>query len=308
MSANGSVAGCPATASWSARLDVVERLGEHDRAAVHLGSNSGMAGELGSRSTARLTFTVPDRLCHASMSATKSAGSSARSTRSRNEIFGCAVVTTVGARELRTVGQRDADRPRRRATSMRATGASVRISAPNDAGRGRHRRGHPAHAAAREAPRRGLAAGLVDVVVQHDERGAGAARAGPGADHAGDAEHAAHRVGLEAVLDQVGDARGEQPGQVERGAHVRPCAASASSAAWPSRSPGRLRARASAGSRCSSGPTSRAEAGEPRLPPLVRVGVARGELRDLARAAAAGSSAAAGSRPSRRGAKYGPCG
>jgi hypothetical protein len=180
--------------------------------------------------------------------------------------------------ELRTVGQHHA-------RDLAAAGFDPddrRLGADlgaERAGRGRHRRRHAAHAAAREAPAGGLAAGLVEVVVQRDEAGAGAARARPGADHAGDAEQPAHRVGVEALLDEVGDARGEQAGEVERRAHVH--------LAQLGRERGLLGQRLG-----SLGPElgrdlmqqradERAETGEPLLPTLVGVGVARGELADL---------------------------
>ena len=72
------------------------------------GSKPGLAVNSGSRSTATLTLTVPDRVFHRSMSATKSAGRSARSSSRRNEIFGWAVVTTTGAVELLAALEDDA--------------------------------------------------------------------------------------------------------------------------------------------------------------------------------------------------------
>ena len=110
--------------------------------------------------------------------------------------------------------------------------------------------------------------------------GAGAARAGPRADHAGDAEQPAHRVGLEALLDEIGDARGEQAGQVERRAYVDlaqlgerapACSSQRLGALGPELRRDLVQQRAD----------QRAEPGEPGLPPLVRVGVVRGELADL---------------------------
>ena len=93
-------------------------------------------------------------------------------------------------------------------------------------------------------------------------------------------QHAAHRVGLEPVLDQVGDARGEQPGQVERGPHVDLAQRAAAAPAWPSRSPGRLEP-SFGGISSQQRADQPAEPAEPRLPPLVRVGVALENLRDL---------------------------
>ena len=84
----------------------------------------------GSRSTAKLIFTVPDRVCHASMSATKSAGSASRSTSRRKEILGWAVVMTVSAR-ISSPSSRVTPTTAPSRVSIRATGAPVRICAPN---------------------------------------------------------------------------------------------------------------------------------------------------------------------------------
>ena len=95
---------------------------------------------------------MPLRVCQPSMSARKPAGRCSRSTSRRNEIAGCAVVTTLGAAIARPVRQRhpggapvaDVDPPDRRA------GADLRAERPR--GRGQRAR-DAAHAAAREAPR-----------------------------------------------------------------------------------------------------------------------------------------------------------
>jgi hypothetical protein len=83
--------------------------------------------------------------------------------------------------------------------------------------RGGERLRDPAHASAREAPRADAAVAEVsDVVVRDDVRRPRRARTGPRADDRGDGQHAAHRVGLEGVLDEVGRAAGEQSREVDR--------------------------------------------------------------------------------------------
>ena len=91
----------------------------------------GIAVKFGSSLIATLTFTVPERVFHRSMSHTKSAGNSCLSSRSRNAIFGWMVVTTTGARSSSPFSSATptALPPRVR---IFATLASVRISAPND--------------------------------------------------------------------------------------------------------------------------------------------------------------------------------
>ena len=84
----------------------------------------------GSSLIATFTFTTPLRVFHRSMSHTKSAGSSWRSIRSRNAIFGWIVVTTTGARSsVPSSSATPTARPPR--TRIFFTRASVRISPPN---------------------------------------------------------------------------------------------------------------------------------------------------------------------------------
>ncbi len=131
MSANGRVLGVPFTASWKA-LSISSR--ESASTIVPpctCGSNSGWLAKVGSRSSARLIFTVPLRERQRSMSSTKSAGRSARSSSCRNEIFGCAVVITVGAAiSVPSASTTPVTAPAR--VLMRATAASVRMSTPNE--------------------------------------------------------------------------------------------------------------------------------------------------------------------------------
>ena len=98
-------------------------------------------------------------------------------------------------------------------------------------------------------------------------------------------QHAPHRVGVEALLDDVGDARGEQPGQVERRPHVDPAQRASSSAACSDQVARGASSPASAG----CGPAAARRAGRARratrCQPLVRLGVGPGELGDLVAAA-----------------------
>src|SRR6266702_1104244 len=92
MSANGADDGLPAAASWK-DASISSRLSASTIVPpCTCGSNVGWLAKTGSRSSARLTLTVPLRLCQPRMSATKSAGGTAGSINVRNEICGCSVV------------------------------------------------------------------------------------------------------------------------------------------------------------------------------------------------------------------------
>src|SRR4030095_8830864 len=94
---------------------------------------------------------------------------------------------------------------------------------PEGAGGRGHGVADPAHAALGKAPAAELAvADVADVVVGHDVGGAGGARPGPGADDPADRVHGLELGRLEILLQQVGDAEGEQPGDVGRLAGVEP--------------------------------------------------------------------------------------
>src|SRR6266702_1542770 len=117
MSANGTEDGLPATASWK-DVSISSRL-----------SASTMVPPCTCRSSARLILTVPLLLCQPRMSATKPAGRTAGSTKRRNEIVGCIVVTTVPAGTCSPVARSTpVARPAR--VVMAATSVPVLISAP----------------------------------------------------------------------------------------------------------------------------------------------------------------------------------
>ena len=99
-------------------------------------------------------------------------------------------------------------------------GAGAQLGAERAGGRGQ-RLGDPAHPAAREPPGPGVPVRAPDVVMQHHVRRAGRSRARPGADHARHRQQPAHRIGLEVPVQQVGDASGQQPGDVHRPAGVQ---------------------------------------------------------------------------------------
>jgi hypothetical protein len=131
MSANGSDDGRPATASWNA-LSTSSRLSASTIVPPWTcGSNPGWLVNTGSRSSARLIFTVPLRVCQARISATKSGGSAPGSSSRRNEICGWAVVTTVPAATSSPLA-RVTPVTRPPLTRILATSAPVRISAPDE--------------------------------------------------------------------------------------------------------------------------------------------------------------------------------
>ena len=98
MSLNGAVEGRPLRASWNAR-STNSIVGAMSRDPVWWSCRlwPGLAVKLGSSDSARLIFTTPLRVFHRSMSLTKSAGSSSRAIWSKNAVFGCRLVTTMGA-------------------------------------------------------------------------------------------------------------------------------------------------------------------------------------------------------------------
>jgi hypothetical protein len=130
-SANGTAEGRPAAASWKA-----PSMSSSDSASTMVppwisGSKAGRQVNWGSRSTARLTLTVPLRVFQRSMSATKSPGSSARSTCSRKVIRGWVAATTTSVASS-SPPSRTTPVTRPSLVVMRRTGAEVRISAPNE--------------------------------------------------------------------------------------------------------------------------------------------------------------------------------
>ena len=198
MSANGTGRRPPGDRVLEGVLDVVQALGQHDRPAVHLRvERPGWLAKTGSRSSARLIFTVPDRVCQPRMSSTKSAGRSrwvdaAAGTRSA----GCAVVITTGAAISSPLASATPVTRPPLVVICATSRAGAHLGAERPGRRGQRRR-HAAHPAAREAPGAGLAAGVADVVVQHHVGGARRPRAGPGPDHAGHRQQPAHGVALE---------------------------------------------------------------------------------------------------------------
>ena len=246
---------------------------------------------------------MPLRLRQPRMSATNPAGSSAGSSSRRNEICGCAVVTTTGASmdspPLPLPCQRHPGHPAVLGADLRDLGVGPDLRPEHPGGPGQ-RPGHAAHAAAREAPGARRPFGLADVMVQHHVRGPGRPRPGPGADHPGHRQQAEHRVALEVPLEQVGDAAGEQPRHVDRAAFVD--AAQAGAAAAPAAAgPAAAATRAAAGSGAAAG-RAPADAGQVLLVPGIRVGVGARRTWRSRRAAAPGRRAAAGTgrRPAAR--------
>ena len=137
-----------------------------------------------------------------------------------------------------------------------------------------------AHPAAREAPRADApVAEVADVVVGDDVRRARGAGTGPGADHRGDRQHPAHRVGLEGVLDQVRGAAREQPGEVDGLALVDVLEPAQQQRL--AREVGRLARPELRRDLADERTEHLAQAVHPLVPVPDRVGILGGELRDL---------------------------
>ena len=302
MSAKGSAAARPATASWNA-----PSMSSSDSASTIVppctsGSKPGLAVNSGSRSTATFTFTVPLRERQLSMRSTKSVGSWARSMCSQE-------------RDLR-MRRRDHDvgaqflarfeRHAAHATVVHVDAGDGRVGAHRGAVGDRgvaQRAAHPAHTALRESPRAELAvADVTDLVVRHHVRGAGRARTGPRADHAAHREHTLHLRRREELVEQVGDAHREQArhvgGAVDAETAELPRELQlVDEVARAARSDPRRDRRQQRTEHVG-------EAAEPRVPTVVRVGVGLSRTARSARARAAGSSSGScNARPSRYGTK-----
>ncbi len=137
----------------------------------------------------------------------------------------------------------------------------------------------PAHPAAGEPPRTGLAAGVADVVVEHHVGGAARPGPGPGPDHPGDRQQPAHGVAFEVPVDEVGDAAGEQAGDVDGAPLVEPAQVPEQQPLAPQVGrPPRPQPRRDL---VKQGPEDGAEVGQVRLVAVVGRGVPLGEPRDL---------------------------
>ena len=112
MSAKGRAAARPATASWKAHFDLLERAGQDDGAAVHLGVEAGLGGELGQPVDGEVDLDgaragVPPLDVVDEVPGELVAVEHARGSRSS----GARSSTTSGARELLAVDQGDAGDP-----------------------------------------------------------------------------------------------------------------------------------------------------------------------------------------------------
>ena len=294
MSANGSAAGAARDRVLERALDVVERLGEHDRAAVHLGVEAGLGGELGQpvdrdvhlhRAAARLPALDRGRRSRRA--------ARARSIWSRNVIFGCVAAITTSARSSsptraprRGRGRcaRRCGRPARRCgrRAERDRGAAQRLA-------------HRAHAAVGEAPRAELAvADVADLVVRHHVGGAGRARPGPRADDAAD-----RRARPASAATRTTRRAGRRCSIVKR--RVTSATPRDAEPAQRPREPGLVDeiARVAASRACGGIVVEQraehvGEAAEPRVPALERVGVGAARTARSARAGARGRRRGAG--------------
>ena len=202
------------------RLEVVEALGQHDRAAMHLGIGPRMAGEhrqpvqhevdLHGAAAGLPGLDLGDE---AGRQHTGVQQPQERDLRVRGGDHDTGIHLLAG-------GQGHAGDPAAAGADPGDLGPGADLGAERARGGGERRR-HPAHAAAREPPCPGLPVHATDVVVQHDVTGAVGPRPGPGADHPGHRQQAAHRVAGEVAVHDVGDAGGQQPGHVHRGSGVQ---------------------------------------------------------------------------------------
>ncbi len=152
----------------------------------------------------------------------------------------------------------------------------------SEARRGRLQRArHRAHAALREPPCPDPAAfaDVADLVVHHHVSRAGRPRARPGADDTADREHTLELRTLEVIVEEVGDARGEEPGQVARRADVD--AAEAPTEAGQVEQIARPLGADLGRDLRQHRAEQVGQAAQPGVPLLHGVGVAGGELRDL---------------------------
>ena len=241
MSANGTRRRRgPATASWNARSTSSSDSASTIVPPCTSGSKPGLAVNSGSRSTARLTFTVPAAgLPALDVGRRSRSGSSARSICSRKVIFGCVAATTdVGAQLLADL-EHDARARGRRA--RRCAPPAPRCGSPrrSDAPRRAQALRDAAHAAFGEAPRARAAPSPTSPILWcaityavPGERGPAHVPITPA-----DRQHAAHLRRLEVLVEQVGDAHREQPGHVARRRHAEPARAPGAG------EPGRARSR-----------------------------------------------------------------
>ena len=190
-------------------LDVVERLGEHDRAAVHLGIEAGLGAELGQPVDGDVDLHGAAARLPLRRSRRRSRRAAPRaSIWSRNVIFGCVAAITTSARSS-SPDSSTTPRARPSRTSMRATarvGADRRAErlAPRRAARRvtppMPPRGKP-HVPSSPSPTSPILWCAITYAVPA-ERGPG-----PRADDAAHRQHAPHLRRLEPVVEQVGDAR-----------------------------------------------------------------------------------------------------
>ena len=290
MSANGSARGAARDRVLERALDVVERLGEHDRAAVHLGVEAGLGGELGQ---------PVDGDVHLHRAAARSSSARCRSTKSAGS---SRAVDALQERDLRVRrGDHDvgaaAPRPTRASTtpvagpsrtSMRATAASVRTV---DAERRAPRRAAPAvtapmppsgkpHEPSWPSPTSPILWCAITYAVP-GERGPAQVPMTPLTDehavHRGDSKYSSSRSAMLIVNSRVTSAAPRASTPAQRRSERRPGRAGRRAA----------RAELAAGSSVSSGPSTSARPSEPGVPAVDRVGVRRRELARSARGARA---------------------
>ena len=234
---------------------------------------------------------MPLRLRQRSMSATKSSGSSRAV-----ELVEEGDLGVGGGDHGVGVGTPCRPRARRRTPGRCGRGSCATGAVDPDLGAerpGRSRRWpatpHPCRRSGSPRPHAAGHRALADVadrVVHHHVGGARLVGAGPGADDAVDAQQTLDLGGLEPLVEQVGDAHREQPGDVGGAAHVE-VAHAPGQPACSSRSAGRREPTFGGGSQ-EQRVQRLGDALQPRLVPGVGGGVLGGEPARAARGRARG--------------------
>ena len=272
MSAKGSAAARPADRVLERALDVVERLGEHDRAAVHLGIEAGLGGELGQPVDrdvdlhgAAAGLPALDRVDEVvgQLGAVDLVEERDLRVRRRDHDVGAQLLARLERHAAHATG-----RARRCARPARRCGPSRRSRAPRRAARRSPRpcrpRGSPTTRAARRPASPILWCAITYAVP--GERGPAHVPITPLTDSTpcicGDANHSSSRSAMLDVNRRVTSPTPATPSR--RSVHT--------SRAWSTRSRGRSDP-SRGGIVSSNGPSTFAESTEPRVPPFVRVGV-----------------------------------
>ncbi len=242
MSANGSHCRRARHRVLERALELVDRLGEHDRPAVHLGSNPGLHLNSGSRSSARVHLhRAAARAATAPSPCTKSSGRTRpvevaqerdlRVHRGDHDVgiellaaherdAGDAAVPHLDPADLGARADLRAEPLRRRAHRRRSRRPCRPRGSPTSRAAGRRRRPRPPPPPPSPAAPGARRARVAELVVQHHVRRPRRARPRPRADHAAHGQRAAHRVGSNRSSSRSALAHRHQPRHVGHAALV----------------------------------------------------------------------------------------